>query len=68
MIVATELTSMMLSNVTRTARNRRTVTLPGSAEKEEDCINVVSGENIQSNKMGYFDQSTFCQEGQSVLP
>ena len=46
MTVATGLRSMMLTNVTRTARNRRTVTLQRSVEKMEDCINVVSGEII----------------------
>ena len=42
----TELRSMMLTNVTRTVSNRRIVTLLRSVEKEEDYINVVSGENI----------------------
>ena len=33
----------MLTNVTWTARNRREVILPRSAEKEEEFLNVVSG-------------------------
>ena len=37
----------MLTNVTRTVRNRRIVTLPRSVEKEEDCINAASGKNTK---------------------
>ena len=43
MTVVTKLRSMMLTNVTRTVRNGRIVTLLKNAEKREDCINVVSG-------------------------
>ena len=57
----------MLTNVTKTARNRRIVNLLRSVEKEEDYINVVSGENIL-DKMEYFDKFTFSQERQSILP
>ena len=67
MTVVTELRSMMLTNVTRTVSNRRKVTLLRSVEKEEDYINVVSGENIL-DKMEYFDKFTFSQERQSILP
>ena len=52
MTVVTELRSMMLTNVTRTVRNRGIVTLPRSVEKEEDCINVASGKTmIDKDKM-----------------
>ena len=67
MTVVTELKSMMLTNVTKTARNRRIVNLLRSVEKEEDYINVVSGENIL-DKMEYFDKFTLSQERQSILP
>ena len=50
MTVVTGLRSMMLTNVTRTVRNRRTVTLQRSAEKEEECINAASGEIINTKK------------------
>ena len=53
MTVVTGLRSMMLTNVTRTVSNRRIVTLPRSVEREEDYINVASGENI-SYKMDFF--------------
>ena len=43
MTLVTELRNMMLTNVTRTVRNWRIVTLLKNAEKREDCINVVSG-------------------------
>ena len=46
MTLATELRSTMLPNVTRTVRNGRTVTLLRSAERGEDCINVVSGKTM----------------------
>ena len=50
MTVVTGLRSMMLTNVTRTVRNRRTVALQRSAEKEEECINAASGEIINTKK------------------
>ena len=46
MTLVTEQRSMMLTNVTRTVRNRRKVTLPRNVEKREDCINAVSGKTI----------------------
>ena len=50
MTVAIGLRSMMLTNVTWTVRNRRTVTLQRSAEKEEECINAASGEIINTKR------------------
>ena len=47
MTAVTELRSTMLTSVTRTVKNRRMVTLLTPVEKGEDCINVVSGENIE---------------------
>ena len=44
MTLVTELRNMMLTNVTKTVRNWRIVTLLKNAEKREDCINAVSGE------------------------
>ena len=52
----------MLTNVTRTVRNGRIVTLPRSVEKEEDCINAASGKS-NSIEMEYFAKYTFCQKG-----
>ena len=46
MTVVTELRSMMLTNVTRTVRNRRKVTLLRSAKKKVDSINAASGDNF----------------------
>ena len=67
MTAVTELRSMMLTNVTRTVRNRREVTLLRSVEKEEDCINAASGETIKLIKWKniFWD---FCQERQRILP
>ena len=47
MTVVTEPRSMMLTNVTRTVRNRRIAPLLRSVEKEEDCISAASGETIK---------------------
>ena len=67
MTVVTGLRSMMLTNVTRTVRNRRTVTLLGIAEMVEDCTNVASGIlKILNIIMDY--NYTFRQKRQSILP
>ena len=60
----------MLSNVRRTARNRRKVSLPRSAEKEVEFLNVASGKciefriNYQSRheNIHYRRDKVFCHE------
>ena len=44
MILATRLMSMMSVNATKTARNKRRVSLQRNVRRMEDCTNVVSEE------------------------
>ena len=55
MTLATELGIMMLTNVTRTVRNKRMVTLLRDAEKKVDSINAVSGKTLKDHIEEYFE-------------